>query len=84
MLRVIPIHPPGVVIRRRIYENVYYQKVLTQPSAFGKPLIPSDKKLWQRLADEHNEELIASGMPASKIRTSKSVRDKWRYKVIRV
>jgi hypothetical protein len=60
---------------------VYFRDTLTKPSAFGKPLIPSDKKLWQKLADEHNEELRATGMPASKTRTSKSVRDKWRYKV---
>lgn len=66
---------------RRIYANAQYRGPLTEKSALTKPLIPGDKKLWQRLADEHNEEMTAAGMKLAKPRKSKSVRDKWRYKV---
>lgn len=66
---------------RRIYGHTQYRGPLTEHGALTKPLIPSDKKLWQRLADEHNKEMAAVGINLAKPRKSKSIRDKWRYKV---
>jgi len=70
-----------LMLKMRIQSNTYFVTNLAPLTPSSKPLILKDKKLWQRLADEHNAELCSKGLSCLKPRTSKSIRDKWRYKV---
>jgi len=70
-----------IMLTTRIQSNPYFVNILAAVTHSSQPLILKDKKLWQRLADEHNAELSSKGTSCMKPRTSKSIRDKWRYKL---